>query len=275
MRLTGDVLAGRGRAPGRAHQRGARRAQRRAGGAQTRERRGRRHHAVRRAGRAVGKLAAGRAAARCARRRGRVRRRLAPPRSRRDLAARARRRADRARAHQPLRTPPRRRRLLRRRSPKDHPHPRAGGEVYAWFPTGKSPTLHVARALADHRLERRARTGWSTGSPAPPSNGTPRPTSCRPRRRLAWRSLPGGDVDHEGQVDFEPAEEGGTRLHVRLSYHPPIGRIGHAIASLFKKDPKHALDDDLLRFKSLIEEGKATAHGAQVRRGELHEPKPW
>lgn len=40
-----------------------------------------------------------------------------------------------------------------------------------------------------------------------------------------------------------------------MSYNPPAGVLGHAVAELFGVDPKHEMDDDLLRMKSLIETG--------------------
>ncbi len=41
------------------------------------------------------------------------------------------------------------------------------------------------------------------------------------------------------------------------------------VASLFGADPKHAMDQDLVRFQSLLEQGKTTAHGEEVRRTDL------
>jgi uncharacterized membrane protein len=88
-------------------------------------------------------------------------------------------------------------------------------------------------------------------------------------RLLAWRSLPGELIGNAGIIRFEPVSDDVTRMHIHLAYNPPGGIIGHAIASLFGKDPQHALDDDLVRFKSLLEQGKATAHGHQVRIEEI------
>jgi hypothetical protein len=50
-----------------------------------------------------------------------------------------------------------------------------------------------------------------------------------------------------------------------MSYNPPAGAIGHAIATLFGADPKRAMDEDMLRLKSLLEEGKTRADGEPVR----------
>jgi uncharacterized membrane protein len=94
-----------------------------------------------------------------------------------------------------------------------------------------------------------------------------------PNRTIAWRTLPGAEIENAGVVQFEPDGDGCTRMTVRLSYNPPAGALGHAIAHLFGRDPKREMDDDLLRFKSLLEAGKATGRGEQVKRDDLpHRP---
>jgi uncharacterized membrane protein len=48
----------------------------------------------------------------------------------------------------------------------------------------------------------------------------------------------------------------------------PGGRLrarrSHALASLLGADPKHALDKDLVRFKSLLEDGKTSVRGQRA-----------
>ena len=51
-----------------------------------------------------------------------------------------------------------------------------------------------------------------------------------------------------------------------MTYNPPAGAIGHALAALFGADPKRTMDEDLARLKSLFEHGKTTAHGETVTR---------
>jgi uncharacterized membrane protein len=89
-----------------------------------------------------------------------------------------------------------------------------------------------------------------------------------PNQMIAWRSEPGSVVANTGIVRFDPSPHG-TRIHIRLSYTPPAGLIGHAIASLFGLNPKQQMDDDLARLKSLIEVGKTTGRDQQVRREEV------
>ncbi len=94
-------------------------------------------------------------------------------------------------------------------------------------------------------------------------------TKLEPNRVLAWKTVPGAVVQHAGIIRFEPNPDGSTRLNIRLSYNPPAGAIGHLIAALLGSDPKHAMDEDLVRFKSLIEEGKASAPGKRATREDV------
>jgi uncharacterized membrane protein len=91
-----------------------------------------------------------------------------------------------------------------------------------------------------------------------------------PDRLLAWRTLPNQQIEHEGRVRFEQIDDATTRVTVRMTYRPPGGVIGHAIAHILGWDPKSRIDDDLVRMKGLLEEGKARAGGEQVRLSEFH-----
>jgi uncharacterized membrane protein len=94
-------------------------------------------------------------------------------------------------------------------------------------------------------------------------------TEMVPERVLAWRSLPGEAVVNFGVARFEESPDGETRLDIRMSYGPPGGMVGHLLAKLFGADPKRAMDEDLVRFQSILERGKTTAHGDEVRRADL------
>lgn len=83
-------------------------------------------------------------------------------------------------------------------------------------------------------------------------------------RLLEWRSLPGSVIVNRGAMRFEENPDGGTRVTVRMLYRPPAGMIGHAVAALFGVDPKHEMDDDFVRLKSLLENGVTRAHGHAV-----------
>lgn len=95
-------------------------------------------------------------------------------------------------------------------------------------------------------------------------------------QRIGWRSIPGSPIPNAGTIRFLPEDEGRrTRVEVKMSYTPPGGFLGHAVARFLGKDPRKAMDQDLLRVKSLLETGTATAHGHTVTREEvLAGPRP-
>lgn len=81
----------------------------------------------------------------------------------------------------------------------------------------------------------------------------------RPYEMLAWKSLPGSDVDTAGSVHFESFDNGrGTVLRVNLKYDPPAGNVGIAIAKLFGQDPEAEIKQNLARFKELMEQEQMT-----------------
>jgi uncharacterized membrane protein len=82
---------------------------------------------------------------------------------------------------------------------------------------------------------------------------------------MAWQTLPGSPVAHTGTIRFDAAPNGSTRVHIRMSYTPPAGWLGHRIATVFGVDPKHSMDEDLARMKTLIETGRLP-HDAARRR---------
>jgi uncharacterized membrane protein len=75
--------------------------------------------------------------------------------------------------------------------------------------------------------------------------------------RIAWRSLPGGDVDHAGTVLFKDALGGrGTELRLELQYNPPGGAVGAAAAALLGQEASQQIREDLRRLKRLLESGE-------------------
>jgi uncharacterized membrane protein len=75
--------------------------------------------------------------------------------------------------------------------------------------------------------------------------------------RIAWASVEGADVDTSGEVLLVPAPGGrGTEVRVTLRYDMPAGPLGRAVAKYFGDDPSQTLDDDLRRFKQVMETGE-------------------
>ncbi len=82
----------------------------------------------------------------------------------------------------------------------------------------------------------------------------------KPGERIGWHSLPGATVDNAGSVQFESlsggnASGGSTRVHVALSYRPPAGALGAAVAKMFGEEPSQQIAEDLQKFKQSFESG--------------------
>jgi len=81
--------------------------------------------------------------------------------------------------------------------------------------------------------------------------------SDRPNELIAWRSLPGSEIFVDGIVKFSTATGNrGTLITPIITYTPPAGALGHALAKLLSKDPNFLMRQDLRRFKALIEAGE-------------------
>jgi uncharacterized membrane protein len=74
---------------------------------------------------------------------------------------------------------------------------------------------------------------------------------------LAWRSLPGSDIETAGSVTFDTARGGrSTQLSVHLHYAHPAGKAGSLVASLIGREPSQTVREDLRHFKQLLEAGE-------------------
>jgi uncharacterized membrane protein len=94
-----------------------------------------------------------------------------------------------------------------------------------------------------------------------------------PGSRLSWRSIDGADVPNSGEVRFVTAPDGiSTEVHVTLTYDAPGGALGKALAKYFGEDPSQHLDDDLRRFKQVMETGQVVrSDGAPWGKRARHE----
>jgi uncharacterized membrane protein len=72
---------------------------------------------------------------------------------------------------------------------------------------------------------------------------------------IAWRSLPGADVDQAGSVHFSPAAEGQTEVRVVMRYSGPGRGVGDVVAQILGDDPERQIADDLRRFKQVMDTG--------------------
>jgi uncharacterized membrane protein len=112
--------------------------------------------------------------------------------------------------------------------------------------------LHTVQLTGDNRMH------WVAAGPAGSSvEWDAELVADEPGEHIAWRSLEGSQVDNEGVVRFEPAPGGrGTILRVFMRYSPPGGIAGALVAKMFGEEPSQQIDEDLRRFKWLIETGE-------------------
>lgn len=100
-------------------------------------------------------------------------------------------------------------------------------------------------------------------------------TEDRPNELIAWRSDDSADVRNEGTVRFRPAPGGrGTEVSVDLSYDPPGGKVGVAVAKVLRREPSEQVPDDLRRLKQVLEVGEVVVSDATVRLGRPHPAQP-
>jgi len=100
-------------------------------------------------------------------------------------------------------------------------------------------------------------------------------TEERNNEYIAWRSLEGADVENSGSVRFETGPKGrGSVVTVELHYKPPGGRLGATFAKLLGEEPGQQVNEDLRRFKQLIESGEIpTTEGQPAGRKSSTSPK--
>jgi uncharacterized membrane protein len=87
-----------------------------------------------------------------------------------------------------------------------------------------------------------------------------------PNELIGWRTLDHADVVSAGSVRFKPASGGrGTEVRVRLQYEPPAGKLGATLAWLFGHEPSQTIQEDLRKFKQLMETGEVPTIEGQPR----------
>jgi uncharacterized membrane protein len=129
------------------------------------------------------------------------------------------------------------------------------------FPKLMTHVRHVRRIRTGEDKER---WRWSVTGPTGMEVEFDSVVSAREENRLlAWRTEGSALVQHAGRVQFLSNSDGSTTVEIRMLYNPVVGALGHAIAWLFGTDPKHQMDDDLLRMKSFLETGKLPRDAAE------------
>lgn len=83
---------------------------------------------------------------------------------------------------------------------------------------------------------------------------------------IAWRSLPGSEVDTAGSIHFKPLAHGrGTLVTISMKYDPPGGKLSAALLGLLDTGLDSRIRDDLRRFKNLAEAREMPTTDGQPR----------
>lgn len=137
---------------------------------------------------------------------------------------------------------------------------RAPQEVYRYWRNLENLSRFMKHVESVREIDSR-RSAWVVKGPLGHDvEWTAQIITDREGEMIAWESLPGAEVQNAGSVWFEPSGDGAsTEVKVSLQYQPPAGAIGAMVAKFFGENPDQQLDEDLARFKTLIEAGVVEA----------------
>jgi uncharacterized membrane protein len=86
----------------------------------------------------------------------------------------------------------------------------------------------------------------------------------RENELIAWRSLPGGDIDTAGSVHFKSSSQPGCcDVTVSMKYNPPAGKLGAWFADWLGDGLRPKIAEDLRRFKQEMESAAPVASIAE------------
>jgi uncharacterized membrane protein len=108
--------------------------------------------------------------------------------------------------------------------------------------------------IEEVRVVSRGRSHWKAKGPlgiAPEWDAEI--TLDEPDRAIGWRSIEGSGTKTAGRVTFK-GRNASTDLDVTLEYEAPAGVLGEALSIIFA-DPERQVDEDLHRFKEIMERG--------------------
>ncbi|HYF39247.1 MAG TPA: SRPBCC family protein, partial [Gemmatimonadales bacterium] len=136
-------------------------------------------------------------------------------------------------------------------------------QVYAFWSNYENFPLFMSHVREVEDLGG-GRSRWSVRGPGGvPIEWNARLTQQTPNELIAWRSEAGSMLENAGMIRFS-SSGAGTRVDIRLCYHPPAGGAGQAVAELLGSDPRSKMNDDLGRMKALLEATtRSESHGQE------------
>ncbi|MBW3570527.1 MAG: SRPBCC family protein [Gemmatimonadetes bacterium] len=138
---------------------------------------------------------------------------------------------------------------------------RMAEELYAYWRDFSHAPSYMDRIISVRVLDER-RSHWTAEGPRGRTwEWTTEVTEDVPGRRIVWHTTEDSDLPHGGSVEFTPGRLGETTVRFALHFHPPGGVVGQAIASAFHQVPEKMIQEDLRRFKTLMEAGMTADSG--------------
>ena len=134
---------------------------------------------------------------------------------------------------------------------------RSPAELYRFWRDIENLPRFMAHLESVRELDQR-RSYWKVRAPLGTTvEWTAEIVEDRPDELISWRSVEGAQVPNSGVVRFVPTPGGrGAEVHLEITYSPPAGAVGAAIARLFGKEPGQQVDGDLRRLKQVLEVGE-------------------
>lgn len=137
---------------------------------------------------------------------------------------------------------------------------RPAQDLYGFWRDFKNLPRFMDNVRAVETLDDR-RSRWTIAAPGGSEIVfTSRIIEEQPGRLIAWESEEDAPVRNNGKVEFLDAPPGrGTWVRATISYDPPLGALGRAVAKVLQREPNVQARRDLRRFKQLMETGEVTS----------------
>lgn len=132
---------------------------------------------------------------------------------------------------------------------------KSAAEIYQFWRNFENLPQFMTHLESVKRIDN-MRSHWKVKAPLGTTvEWTAEITSDRENERIGWKSVENSDIPNSGVVEFLPTSERGTEVKISLTYEPPAGKIGAAMAKLFGEEPEQQVAEDLRRLKQIMESG--------------------
>jgi uncharacterized membrane protein len=132
---------------------------------------------------------------------------------------------------------------------------RMAEELYRYWRDFTHAPSYMDRVISVRVIDERTSRWTAEGPRGRTWEWTSEVTEDVPSRRIAWHTLPGSDLPNRGSVEFTPGRIGETVVRYTVEFLAPGGVVGQAIASAFHQMPEKMIQEDLRRFKAVMEAG--------------------